>query len=108
MAVLRRVMLAAGLTGIIVPCVAATELDVVQARQKFDLTSLSVHLGDTVHFLNHDDVNHNIMTVDSDLEATDHGLQKPGETLNVTFDQAGTFQVRCSIHPTMKMTITVR
>ena len=32
----------------------------------------------------------------------------PGENLNETFPRAGTFAVRCHIHPTMRMTVTVK
>jgi plastocyanin len=38
----------------------------------------------------------------------DKGLQKPGETINQLFDKSGKFVVRCSIHPKMKMTVTVK
>jgi plastocyanin len=35
------------------------------------------------------------------------GIQAPGETIDVPFDKAGKFTVRCHIHPAMKMTVTV-
>ena len=33
---------------------------------------------------------------------------KSGESVTVTFDKAGTFDVTCTIHPTMNMTVTVQ
>lgn len=59
-------------------------------------------------FANKDDVSHNITVVNDDDDTTDLGLQKPGQTLSYTFDKAGRFTVRCSIHPSMKMTVSVK
>ncbi len=61
-----------------------------------------------MHFVNHDDVTHNINVIDEDDNATDKGLQKPGEAIDQMFDKAGKFMIRCSIHPKMKMTIAVK
>ena len=85
---------------------AATEID--QVGQKFSQSSLSVARGDAVHFVNHDDVTHNINVIDEDDNALDKGLQKPGESIDQVFDKAGKFIVRCSIHPKMKMTVAVK
>ena len=88
---------------------AANEID--QVGQKFSQTALSVASGDTVHFVNHDDVTHNINVInviDADDNAIDKGLQKPGEAITQLFDKAGKVTVRCSIHPKMKMTVAVR
>jgi plastocyanin len=35
-------------------------------------------------------------------------VQKPGATLSYTFDKAGTFMIRCNIHPSMRMTVTAK
>jgi plastocyanin len=86
----------------------ATVSEIDQVGQKFSQTSLSIPAGDTVHFVNHDDVTHNINVIDADDNAVDKGLQKPGETINQLFDKSGKFVVRCSIHPKMKMTVTVK
>ena len=73
----------------------------------FSIPSVTLKVGDTVRFHNQDDVTHNIMVIDSDDNAEDQGLQKPGVTIVKKFDQAGTFEVRCAIHPKMKMMVTV-
>jgi len=65
-------------------------------------------VGDVIQYQNHDDVTHNIMVIDEQGDATDQGLQKPGEIIAPEFDHPGTYQVRCSIHPRMKMTVVVR
>jgi len=88
-------------------CAFAAETSVEQTGQKFDPNTIRVKAGDTIKFLNHDDVTHNINVIDSDGNAEDQGLQKPGETIAKAFAKAGTFQVKCQIHPKMKMAVTV-
>ena len=83
-----------------------TEID--QVGQKFSQTWLAAARGDTVRFVNYDDVTHNINVIDEEDNAVDKGLQKPGESINQMFDISGKFIVRCSIHPKMKMTVTVK
>ena len=88
-------------------CYAAVpEID--QVGQKFSETALMVAAGTVVRFVNHDDVTHNISVNDADDDAVDKGLQKPGESIEQLFDKAGKFTIRCSIHPKMKMTVTVK
>ena len=82
--------------------------DIIQRGQRFDHGTLSLNRGDVVHFLNHDDVIHNINVIDSEGNPDDKGLQKPGEIITEEFGSAGTYTVRCAIHPTMKMRITVQ
>ena len=86
---------------------AATKV-IDQSGQQFSEKSVSVASGDALTFANHDDVTHNINVINDDDDATDLGLQKPGENLTYKFDKTGTFKVRCSIHPSMKMTVTVK
>ena len=74
---------------------------------RFSLQSVSIKTGDTLHFHNSDDVIHNIMVLDADDDAKDEGLQKPGEVITAKFEKAGEYQVRCAIHPKMKMTVVV-
>ncbi len=85
---------------------AATEID--QVGQKFSQSTLAVGKGENVRFINHDDVTHNINVIDEEDGTTDKGLQKPGEAIEQMFDKSGKFMIRCSIHPTMKMTIAVK
>ena len=79
-----------------------------RSSQHFSEKSLSLATGDAVTFANKDDVSHNITVVNDDDDAADLGLQKPGENLVYKFDKAGKFKVRCSIHPGMKMSVTVK
>jgi plastocyanin len=88
--------------------VRASSVTIDQSGQRFSEKSVALAAGDSLAFANKDDVNHNITVVDDDDDATDLGLQKPGETINYKFDKAGRFKVRCSIHPSMKMAVTVK
>lgn len=79
-----------------------------QSGQQFSEKSLTLKVSDTVTFINQDNVTHNVSIVDEDDDTTDLGLQKPGNTLVYKFDKAGRFKVRCSVHPGMKMSVTVK
>ncbi len=102
-------VLAAVLTSTVVGAGArAGNMTVEQSGQHFSETSVAVTPGDAIVFTNHDDVTHNISVTGSDDDATDLGLQKPGQSLSYKFDRAGRFKIRCSIHPGMKMTVSVK
>lgn len=101
------VVAAACLLCLAAPSGRAASVSVDQSGQQFGQTALTVAKGDTVVFTNRDDVTHNISVVNDDDDATDLGLQKPGEALSYRFDERGKFKVRCSIHPSMRMKINV-
>ena len=88
--------------------VRAAGVTIDQSGQQFSEKSAALKPGEAITFSNKDDVSHNITVVNDDDDSTDLGLQKPGENLSYTFDKAGRFKVRCSIHPSMKMTVTVK
>jgi plastocyanin len=103
------IVFAAALTAIgIGAAVHAAGVTVDQSGQQFSEKSLAVKPGDIVTFANRDDVTHNINVIDDDDDAVDLGLQKPGASLAYKFDKAGRFKIRCSIHPGMRMTVTVK
>jgi plastocyanin len=71
-----------------------------QKGMKFLPHILVVAKGDTVRFLNHDTVAHNVYT--PDFEAYNLGTFKPGETRTHVFsDTTGVYTQLCSIHPEM-------
>ncbi len=88
--------------------VEAATRNIEQSGQQFSEKSVTVGAGDSLTFVNHDDVTHNINVINDDDDATDLGLQKPGQNLVYTFDKSGRFKVRCSIHPSMKMSVNVK
>jgi plastocyanin len=97
------------LMGIIVAVQAASTLSVGQRGLVFTQTAASLAKGDRIVFTNEDDVLHNIHIFGpGNDDSTDLGLQKPGATLTYKFDKAGGYMVRCSIHASVKMAVTVK
>ncbi|SFW85516.1 cupredoxin domain-containing protein [Amycolatopsis australiensis] len=73
---------------------------------KFTPASLTISVGDTVTWTNHDTAPHNIVVTDGPEKFTSPTLQT-GQTFSHTFTKAGTYSYYCSIHPDMKATVTV-
>lgn len=84
----------------------AATLSVEQRGRSFGVAELMVKVGDTVIFINNDSFGHNVYSETKGAEF-DIGLQEPGETLDVTFDEAVVAKIRCRIHPRMRLRITV-
>ena len=105
-----RVASALGIATIVLStaCYAAATTVIDQQRQRFSISSLLILTGDTVSYVNYDDVRHNILVIGPDGSAVDWGLQEPEQTINVSFARFGLYVVRCSIHQKMKMKIEVR
>ena len=79
---------------------------VSQKNKEFTIKTLTIKKGDTVEFLNEDDVFHNVFSL-SDAKLFDLGSYPKGKSKSVTFDEPGTVEIECAIHPSMKMTIVV-
>lgn len=85
---------------------AAQEYVVAQQGRAFSKSELKIKAGDIVSFPNQDDFFHNVYSL-SPTKVFDLGSYKKGETRKVVFEQKGTVEVRCAIHPNMKMKIVV-
>jgi plastocyanin len=103
-----RLAILAALGAIIAIPALAADVPVDQVGQKFSPNTISVKVGDTIHFKNGDDVTHNIQVTNPDDDNDDKGLQKPGEEIAQLFDKAGTYTIHCAIHPRMKMIVDVK
>lgn len=68
--------------------------------------SLTITQGDTVVWTNNDSVAHTVDSTDGTGEL-DSGNIAPGATFEWTFDDAGTFEYRCDLHPSMTGEIVV-
>jgi plastocyanin len=79
---------------------------VTQKGKSFSVTELKVKVGDTVEFKNDDDVSHNVFSV-SKSQPFNTKMQTPGTDAAVTFTSEGTVEVRCAIHPGMKLKVQV-
>ena len=85
----------------------AAEVVVTQAGKKFDKKEVEISVGDSVKFQNDDTIAHNVHSR-SKGDKFDLGVQKPGTSSSYTFSNAGSFKVRCAIHPKMKVTVKVK
>jgi plastocyanin len=70
-----------------------------QKGMKFLPHVLAISVGDTVEFLNHDGVDHNVFTPDG--ETYNLGMVKANAKGSYTFKKAGTYTQLCSVHPEM-------
>jgi len=73
----------------------------------FNPASVTINKGDSVVWLNKDTMAH---TVTSDSGSSELGSSPitSGQTYTHTFDTTGSFNYHCSIHTSMKATITVK
>ncbi len=77
-----------------------------QQGRAFSVDSVAIKVGDTLTFLNDDNVPHNIASLSKGNEF-DLGSQRPGASTDVTFTEPGEVHVFCAIHPRMKLTVKV-
>jgi plastocyanin len=84
----------------------AEDHEVSQKGQQFAPVELKVRAGDQVVFRNDDDVTHNVFS-NTEGSAFNVKLQEPGSKNPVAFERAGVVEVRCAIHPKMKLRIVV-
>jgi len=99
-------MLAALLLLVATALFAAAAHRVAQKGRAFSLGQITITRGDTVLFSNDDEFLHQIY-VDSPNMSFDSDEQSPGQTIQVNFPRAGTFPVRCHIHPKMLVIVHV-
>jgi plastocyanin len=84
----------------------ANEATVVQREIDFDAKEVRIRAGGQVVFVNGDPFGHNVYSETSGGEF-DVGRQGPNTRISVPFRRAGTFAVKCRIHPRMAMQIVV-
>lgn len=84
----------------------AAELKVVQQDLAFAPNQISLKVGDRIIFANNDEYGHNVYSPTPGSEF-DVGLQEPGQSRPVEFKTAGVVEVRCRIHPRMRLVVTV-
>jgi plastocyanin len=80
---------------------------VFQEDKKFSTDEVTISKGDTVTFTNKDEFTHNVYSTTPGM-SFELKTQKPGDTSEVKFDRAGVAEVRCAIHPQMKMKVIVQ
>ena len=98
------VLAAAFLSGTVVAF--AAEKTVTQKGKVFSETEIAIKVGDTITFVNDDNVFHNVLSTHSENKFN-LGSLKPGSSTPVTFKAAGDVQILCAMHPSMKMLVKV-
>jgi len=83
------------------------EHEVAQKNKAFSKKQLQIKVGDVVSFPNQDPFFHNVFSL-SETKTFDLGSYKKGETKKITFNEPGTVEVECAIHPKMTMVIEVK
>ena len=91
--------------GLVTGAFAATRI-IHQKGRAFSSENITIKKGETLTFLNDDNVAHNIASITKGNEF-DLGSQRPGTSTDVTFNDAGDVQVICAIHPRMKMMVKI-
>ena len=95
-------------TALAVATTAANAEDhvVVQKDRSFSTAEITIRRGDRVVFRNEDTRTHNVFSRTPGLEF-EIKAQIPGQTAAVPLHKAGRADVRCAIHPDMKLSVTV-
>jgi plastocyanin len=81
---------------------------VTQRDRIFHPSQLDIARGDTVGILNDDGELLHHAYIATDEFSFDSGEQEPGSNTDIRFTKAGTFTVRCRIHPKMSLVVTVK
>jgi plastocyanin len=103
----RPILLVAALAILAGGAYAAATHRVAQKGREFQLKTIAIERGDRVQFTNEDEFLHQIYVVSAAFKF-DSAEQAPGQTIEVEFPLAGSFEVRCHIHPKMLLVVTVR
>jgi len=91
-------------TWLAAPALAVSQSVVIQ-NFAFQPQDVTINVGESVTWINRDPVGH---TATSDAQGVfDTGVIAPGGNKTVSFAVAGTYAYHCSIHPTLKGTVTV-
>jgi plastocyanin len=79
---------------------------IVQKNKAFSQTEIHIRAGDSVVFVNADEVSHNAFSSTAGLKFN-LKRQAPATSAAVPFPNRGTADVRCAFHPNMKLKIIV-
>ncbi len=89
-------------------CAVLLATTVVKQKGKaFSPSALTIKAGDTIEFENDDTITHNVFAK-SEAAVFDLKQQAPGAKSAATFARPGVVEVRCAIHPGMKLVVTIQ
>jgi|SRR5262245_39766957 len=98
--------LAAFLLGGAVASALAAEHTIRQKGKVFSAGELAIKKGDTVVFLNDDNITHNVLSITPGNDFN-LGAIGPGNSTPVTFTRVAVVDIICAIHPGMKLQVKV-
>ncbi|SEC95854.1 Plastocyanin [Amycolatopsis tolypomycina] len=87
------------------PATAATQ-QVMMQDYAYSPAALTVRVGDTVTWMQHDQAPHDVVTTSAPVAFRSPQLSA-GQSWSYTFRQPGTYQYYCSVHPDMRASVTV-
>jgi plastocyanin len=100
-------LLLAGVTAwSLVAAAAPAPVQVRQVDSSFAPGTLTVRAGTKVSFVNDDRLAHNVYSR-SEGQAFNLGMARPGESAERVFTEPGQVDVRCAVHPRMRLSVTV-
>ena len=85
---------------------AVPTLEVSQKDKQFWPKRVIVKAGESLKIINDDKRTHNVRIDDRRMPFTSNA-QEPGDSVVISFQEPGQFRVSCSIHPMMKLDVTV-
>jgi plastocyanin len=80
---------------------------VIQKGRAFHPGEITINRGESITVTNNDEFIHQIY-VDGQGFSFDSDERNPGENLTESFTVPGTFEVRCHIHPKMRLVVHVK
>jgi plastocyanin len=84
----------------------AAETSVRQKGRLFTPNEVTVKKGEILLFVNDDNITHNVYSASTGNQFN-LGAVAPGNSTPVTFKNAGSVDIFCAIHPSMKMSLKV-
>lgn len=106
MRIVQLAALAVVLSGLASRGAAAGDQVIVQQDKAFSQEQVVIEAGDRIVFSNRDGVTHNLFSRSPGFEF-EVKVQLPGQDTPVSFERAGVAEVRCAIHPEMKLRVIV-
>jgi len=86
------------------PTIVVKEVNATNMGGAFEPASLTVHVGDTVQWVNSSGNIHNVTFATGGITSP---IMYAGEKFSYTFSKAGTYRYTCTFHPGMDGTILV-
>lgn len=81
--------------------------EITQKGKAFSAESITIASGDSIVFKNDDDTSHNVFSTSEGFKFN-LGIQKPSTESSMKFEKTGDFEIRCAIHPKMKLKVTIK